>query len=198
MSKLLAQVIHDIQFLPGIGEKTAQRLIHHIFSRDKQKAHIFANSLLEALEHIKYCRICRNLSEDDVCHICTSQSRDTKSICVVEHPSNVDLIEQTQTFQGLYFVLHGALSPIDGISPEKLGIQALDNMVQTFEAQELIVATSTRIEGEATAYYLSDQFSHKIKVTRLAHGMPLGGSLDFIDSQTLARALNTRHTLDDE
>jgi recombination protein RecR len=198
MSKKIDQLIECFQFLPGIGEKTAQRLTYYIFSHGKKHAKKFAEVMIDALQHIQYCSTCRNLTEHHTCEICASDSRDRSKICIVEHPSNVLQIEQTHSYNGLYFVLHGALSPIDGISPEHLQIPNLLKIIQDIGIEEMIIATSTRIEGEATAYYIADQFSDTVKVTRLAHGLPIGGALDFIDSQTLLRAFHARHTFEND
>ncbi|UTC24819.1 recombination mediator RecR [Candidatus Comchoanobacter bicostacola] len=197
MSTILKQLVHDFQFLPGVGEKTAQRFAHHIFSKDRTKAYDFVQTLTQALDQVKYCKTCRNLSENDQCDICTSPSRDKSTICIVESPSNIDIIEQSKAYNGLYFVLHGVLSPIEGITAEKIGIPMLAEIISQYEIHEMIIATSTRIEGEATAYYLADQFSDRIKVTRPAHGLPSGGLLDYIDPQTMARALSGRKFIDD-
>ena len=195
MTPKLQKLIHEFQFLPGIGEKTAQRFVHYIFSRQQDRARQFASTLLDALDHIQHCSICRNLSEEDICSLCSGSERDTTTLCVVEHPSNVHIIESTGTYHGRYFVLHGALSPIDGVGPKDIGIDLLANVIQEHHVQELIIATSSKIEGEATAYYLHEQFQQHLKTTRLAYGMPIGGSLDYIDGQTLARALHNRSSM---
>ena len=157
MTPLLQKLIMEFQFLPGIGEKTAQRFAHYIFSRQTDHARDFANTLLEALDKIKHCEQCRNLSETQICNLCSDTRRDETSICIVEHPSNVQMLESTQSYQGLYFVLHGALSPIDGITPTDLGLHHLDTILATKPIEEIIVATSSKVEGEATAYYIFDQ-----------------------------------------
>ncbi|MEC7030079.1 MAG: recombination mediator RecR [Pseudomonadota bacterium] len=196
MTPLLQKLIYEFQFLPGIGEKTAQRFVHYIFSRQQNKAESFANTLLEAIHKIQHCSVCRNLSEHDICSLCSASEREPSTICVVEHPSNVHIIESTGTYHGRYFVLHGALSPIDGIGPRDIGIDLLAQVVQNNDIKELIIATSSKIEGEATAYYIHEQFHSIVKTTRLAYGMPIGGSLDYIDGQTLARALHNRNQMD--
>ena len=198
MTPLLQKLIMEFQFLPGIGEKTAQRFAHYIFSRQTDHARDFANTLLEALDKIKHCEQCRNLSETQICNLCSDTRRDETSICIVEHPSNVQMLESTHSYQGLYFVLHGALSPIDGITPTDLGLHHLDTILATKPIEEIIVATSSKVEGEATAYYIFDQFKDKVKVSRLASGMPIGGTLDYIDGQTLQRALRGRSLIQDD
>ena len=198
MSPLLQKLIHEFQFLPGIGEKTAQRFVHYIFSRKQPEAQRFCETLLHAIENVKHCHQCQNLSEYDLCKICTSPTRDSSLLCIVEHPSNVMVIEATQSFQGRYFVLHGALSPIDGITPLDLGINKLDDIIQQSGVEEIIIATSSKVEGEATAYYLYESFKDKVKISRLAYGIPIGGSLDYLDGQTLARALIGRQAVQEE
>ena len=146
MSKTLQNLIDNFQFLPGIGEKTAQRLTYYIFSNKQNKAQQFTDALQEALNNVRHCSQCRNLSEAELCDICTCPSRDLNMICIVEHPSNVTQIEQTQSYKGLYFVLHGALSPIDGITPEDLELPKLKSLIQDKRIKELIIATSTKIE----------------------------------------------------
>lgn len=195
-SPILKKLINKFQFLPGIGEKTAQRFVHHIFSRYRRQAADLAATLLEAIEQVQHCETCRHLSETPICNICSNPDRDPQVICVVEHPANIDLIEST-SFNGTYFVLHGALSPIDGISPHDLGLHNLMKRIEKGTIQEILVATSSKIEGEATAYYIHDQFSQHAKVTRLAYGIPLGGSLDYIDGQTLSRAIDCRQEMTD-
>mgnify|MGYP001256125733 CR=1 FL=1 len=195
-SPILKKLINQFQFLPGIGEKTAQRFVHHIFSRYRKQAADLAATLIDALEKVDHCEICHHLSEEPICHICSSPSRDRQVICVVEHPANIDLIEST-SFKGTYFVLHGALSPIDGITPHDLGLPKLLQRIKNDEVLEILIATSSKIEGEATAYYIHDQFSQLTKVTRLAYGIPIGGSLDYIDGQTLSRAIDCRQEMTD-
>ena len=195
-SPILKKLVNKFQFLPGIGEKTAQRFVHHIFSRYRRQAADLATTLLEAIDKIQHCEMCRHLSETPICSICSNPNRDQSVICVVEHPANIDLIEST-SYKGIYFVLHGALSPIDGITPHDIGLHELMNKVAQNTIREILVATSSKIEGEATAYYIHDQFSQQTKVTRLAYGIPLGGSLDYIDGQTLSRAIDCRQEMTD-
>lgn len=197
MSPLLQKLIHEFQFLPGIGEKTAQRFVHHIFSRKQADAKRFADTLLYALDNIKHCHICQDLSESDICKLCASSERDSLLLCIVEHPSNVMIMEATQSYKGKYFVLHGALSPIDGIGPSDIGLDKLSDLILNNNVEEIIIATSSKIEGEATAYYIHDTFKQYVKTTRLAYGIPIGGSLDYLDGQTLARALIGRQSIQD-
>ncbi|MCP8351936.1 recombination mediator RecR [Candidatus Synchoanobacter obligatus] len=198
MTPLLQKLIHSFQFLPGIGEKTAQRFVHHIFGHQKHLAQGFAETLLEAIEKIKHCQRCQNLSEDDLCQICASSERDESILCIVEHPSNVSIFESTQSYDGKYFVLHGVLSPINGVGPQDLGIGKLDILLKQHPIKEVLIATSSKVEGEATAYYLYEYLNDKVaKITRPAHGLPIGGSLDYIDGQTLTRALRGRQEMVD-
>jgi|AntRauTorckE5430_2_1112549.scaffolds.fasta_scaffold00038_44 recombination protein RecR len=197
MSPLLKKLVHEFQFLPGIGEKTAQRFVHFIFSRHHEKAFQFANTLLECLQQIKHCQQCQNLSENKLCDICANTNRDSQILCVVEHPSNILIMEAAQAFKGRYFVLHGALSPIDGIGPKDLHIHKLIQLIETQDIKEIIVATSSKIEGEATAFYLYDQLKDMVLVSRLGYGIPIGGSLDYLDGQTLFRAMSNRQALSD-
>lgn len=196
MTPVLKQLVHSFQFLPGIGEKTAQRFVHYIFSRHQAKAKALATILLEAIETVEHCTQCQNLSETTICELCSSHKRDQDVLCVVEHPSNVLLLESTHAFNGLYFVLHGTLSPIDGITPQDLQIDKLAHLIATKPIKEIIIATSSKIDGEATAYYLHDQFKGMVSVTRLAYGIPIGGSLDYLDGPTLSRAMSGRQRLD--
>lgn len=198
MTPILQKLVAQIQFLPGIGEKTAIRFIHYIFSRHTHAAKDFALTLLEAIEVCGHCERCQTLSETPYCNICSDSRRDPSLICIVEHPSNITQIESTQSYNGLYFVLHGALSPIEGIGPKDLGIHKLHELIKKHHIDEIIIATSSKVEGEATAYYLYEQFQDIAKVTRLAAGIPMGGTLDYIDGQTLRRAFSSRHLLTED
>lgn len=195
MTPLLQRLILEFQFLPGIGEVTARRFVYYIFSRHRDKAKAFANTLLEAVEKVKRCEQCQDLSESPLCQICQSSTRDQSILCVVEHPSNIMMMESTHAFSGLYFVLHGALSPIDGIGPYDLNIDKLAQLIDTKGIKEIIIATSSKVEGEATAYYLYDHFKDKVLVSRLAYGIPIGGTLDYLDGQTLSRAMSGRQAI---
>lgn len=193
-SPLINQLITALKYLPGIGNKSAQRMAFHILQRNKEGGRQLAQILATAIKEVGNCSMCRTLSELPVCTICSNLARDDSTLCVVETPADIIAIEQTGSFKGMYFVLMGHLSPIDGIGPEQLGLGMLSARLKQGAISELIMATSTTIEGETTAYYiaeLSKPFAH-IKTTRLALGMPLGGELEHLDASTLARALNQR------
>lgn len=193
-SPLINQLISALRCLPGVGAKSAQRMAFHILQRNKeggkQLAHILNTSILE----VGNCQRCRTLSELELCSICANPARDSSIICIVETPADIIAIEQTGGFRGLYFVLMGHLSPIDGIGPEQLGISELRLLLQAGDVREVIMATSTTVEGETTAYYIAEitKSYHNIHTTRLALGMPLGGELEHLDGSTLARALSQR------
>lgn len=179
--------------LPGVGPKSAQRMALHLLGRDREGAQQIASSLEYALERVGHCRRCNNFSEQELCALCASPRRDRRLLCAVESPGDLASIEQASVYSGLYFVLMGHLSPLDGIGPEQLGIARLEQMLDEGEVQELILATNLTVEGEATAHYLGELArARKIKATRIAHGVPVGGELEFTDRGTLARALSGR------
>jgi recombination protein RecR len=193
MSPLLQQLIDALKCLPGVGPKSAQRMAFHLLERDRQGATRLAGSLLEAVEKIGHCDVCRTLSENTVCDICSSATRDNSLLCVVETPVDVIAIENISDFRGKYFVLMGHLSPLDGIGPIELGLDKLEKRLASGELQELILATNPTVEGETTAHYISEMAkAHGVVATRIAHGVPLGGELEFIDAGTLAHAFSGR------
>jgi recombination protein RecR len=197
MSPLLQQLIDALKCLPGVGPKSAQRMAFYLLERDTQGANNLAAALTEAVEKIGHCSMCRTLSENELCEICQSSSRDAGSICVLETPADVFAIEQTAEFRGKYFVLMGHLSPLDGIGPEELGLGLLEQRLASGEISELILATNPTVEGEATAHYISNMAArHKVMTTRIAHGVPLGGELEYIDAGTLAHAFSGRQRFD--
>lgn len=197
MSPLLQQLIDALKCLPGVGPKSAQRMAFYLLERDTQGAKNLAAALTEAVEKIGHCSMCRTLSENELCEICQSSSRDAGSICVLETPADVFAIEQTAEFRGKYFVLMGHLSPLDGIGPEELGLGLLEQRLASGEISELILATNPTVEGEATAHYISNMAArHKVMTTRIAHGVPLGGELEYIDAGTLAHAFSGRQRFD--
>lgn len=192
-SPLLEQLIESLRCLPGVGPKTAQRMALQLLTRGRDNGKRLAKHLSEAMEHIQHCQQCRIFSETDLCEICASQLRDQTTLCIVENPVDVAAIEQTSSYRGKYFVLLGRLSPLDGIGPEEIGIPKLRLYFENNPIQEVILATNPTVEGEATAHYVSElakQFN--IKVTRIAHGVPIGSELEYIDSSTLAHALSGR------
>jgi len=179
--------------LPGVGPKTAQRMAFHILQRDRGSARQLGQVLLQAIDGIGYCRKCRTLTEHELCELCQDETRDQASICVVENPSDVWLVDQATGFKGRYFVLHGRLSPLDGIGPDELGLEQLEQGLARGQIKELILATNSTVEGEATAYFIGELArKYQIKASRIAHGVPMGGELEFIDSGTLAHAFNGR------
>lgn len=194
---LLEELIDSLKCLPGVGPKSAQRMAFHILQRDRAGGARLAAILAEAVQSIGHCRVCRTLSEDDVCALCGNSSRDDSLLCVVENPSDVLALEQATGFRGRYFVLGGRLSPLDGIGPADLGIEQLGRRLDELKPAELILATTTTVEGEATAHYISELASERgIPTSRIAHGVPLGGELEYVDGGTLAHAFAGRRGLD--
>jgi recombination protein RecR len=190
---LLGQLIQNLCCLPGVGPKTAQRMAFQLLQRDRSSARTLAETLLRAVEEIGYCQHCRTLTEGSTCAICADKSRDDASICIVESPADVWIVEQANVFKGRYFVLHGRLSPLDGIGPDELGLELLEQRLVTGEIKELILATNSTVEGEATAYFIGELArKHQVQASRIAHGVPMGGELEFIDSGTLSHAFNGR------
>lgn len=195
-SPLLEQLIESLRCLPGVGPKTAQRMAMQLLTRGRENGKQLAECLLQAMDKIQHCEQCRIYSENTICDICNSHSRDNSLLCIVENPIDVVALEQTSSFRGKYFVLHGRLSPLDGIGPEEIGIATLKSRFEIGETHEVILATNPTVEGEATAHYISELAKpYDIKVTRIAHGVPLGSELEYIDSSTLARALASRETI---
>ena len=189
-SDALGNLVDQLAKLPGIGRKSAQRLAFHILKQPDKEARLLAGAIIEAKEKIHYCRLCYNLTDQDLCPICSSPNRDTSLLCVVEDARDVMALERAGQFHGLYLVLHGAISPMVGIGPEQLKVKELLQRVQEHPAQEVIIATNTSIEGEATAMYLSNLLKPLgVKVTRIAQGLPVGGDIQYADEITLARAV---------
>jgi recombination protein RecR len=197
MSPLLQQLIDALKCLPGVGPKSAQRMAFYLLERDPEGAKNLSSALTEAVEKIGHCSMCRTLSETELCEICVSTSRDNGALCVIETPADIFAIEQTAEFRGKYFVLMGHLSPLDGIGPAELGLDLLQARLAKGEVKELILATNPTVEGEATAHYISTMAAkHRILTTRIAHGVPLGGELEYIDAGTLAHAFSGRQRFD--
>jgi recombination protein RecR len=193
---LLYQLIEVLTILPGIGKKSAQRMALYLIDKNKDGAKLMANSILEAVENIKRCHRCRMLTSEDLCNICSDNNRDKKSICVVEHISDVLAIESTGGYQGTYFVLLGRLSPMDGIGPDELGIKDLIKIINNEDIGEVILATSSTVEGDATALYIKENIKN-VTVSRISYGIPIGGELEYVDGNTIARAITGRRSLDD-
>ncbi|MFZ5603067.1 MAG: recombination mediator RecR [Pseudomonadota bacterium] len=196
-SPLTQQLIEALTCLPGVGPKSAQRMALHLLDRDRQRASKLADVLSQAMIKIGRCQKCRNFTENPLCHICSQTSRDPSLLCVVETPADVIAIEQSGTYRGFYFLLLGHLSPIDGIGPDEIGIPLLDERLGRGEVKELIIATGTTVEGEATAHFISEMARiHGVKASRIAHGVPMGGELEYVDSNTLALALRGRRVME--
>ncbi len=189
----LARLSEQFERLPGIGTKTAQRLAYYVLKMPKERAVEFSNAILAAHENIHYCSECCNLTDKEKCSICESNKRDHSTICVVEDPRDVVAMERTQEYNGVYHVLHGAMSPLNGIGPEQLTIKQLLANIQSHSVSEVIMATNPTVEGETTSMYISKLLKPLgIKVTRLAYGIPVGGDLEYADEVTLLRALEGR------
>lgn len=195
-SPLLEQLIEALRCLPGVGPKTAQRMAFQLLERQREKGSYLANTILDAMQKIQHCERCRTFSETSLCKLCTSSHRDSTTLCIVENPIDMVTLEQIGIYRGLYFVLMGHLSPLDGIGPDDLGIKQLAALLAEGNIKEVILATNPTVEGEATAHYISELVKqHSIKVTRIAHGIPLGSELEYIDSGTLAHAFTGRGTI---
>ncbi len=190
---LLGQLIQNLCCLPGVGPKSAQRMAFQLLQRDRNRAMLLAETLLRAVKHIGFCQQCRTLTEDELCGICADHTRDSAILCIVESPADVWVVDQATGFKGRYFVLHGRLSPLDGIGPDELGLDMLEQRLASGAIKELILATNSTVEGEATAYFIGELAKkHQVSASRIAHGVPMGGELEFIDSGTLSHAFNGR------
>jgi recombination protein RecR len=190
------ELIHALRCLPGVGPKSAQRMTFHLLERNREGGQHLAKALTQALNNVQHCQRCRILCESDLCRRCSDDRRQQDQLCIVEMPSDVLAIEQATHYQGQYFVLSGHLSPLDGIGPEALGIPKLIEWLDQQTVQEVILATNPTVEGEATAHYISELArARQIHVTRLAHGIPLGGELEFVDSGTLSHAFSGRESI---
>ena len=193
---LLSDLIESLRSLPGVGPRTAQRMALHLLERDREGGLRLAGSLTASMEGIQRCSVCRNFCERERCQICEDGSRDHNTCCVVESPADVMALEQATDFKGRYFVLLGRLSPLDGIGPEDIGIPLLEQQLSDGGLNELILATNPTVEGEATAYYLQKLATrHEVAVSRIAHGVPLGGELEYTNQSTLAHAFSSRQTV---
>ncbi len=196
-SPLIEQLIASLRCLPGVGPKSAQRMAMQLLERDRDGGRQLGETLLQAMDGVGRCKRCRTFTEQEICSLCDSPRRDEQLLCVVETPSDVLAIEQTGGYRGRYFVLMGHLSPLDGIGPEDIGIDQLLSRIDASDVKEVIMATNPTVEGEATAFYISEQLQHRgVTVTRIAHGVPLGGELEFVDGGTLAHAMAGRKVID--
>ncbi len=189
----LESLIEALRCLPGVGPKSAQRMAYHLLQRDRAGAQLLGEAVLHALQSVRHCQRCNTFSEAEVCERCLSPRRDRSLLCVVETPVDMNMMEQTLSFQGLYYVLMGRISPLDGVGPRELGLERLMSRVLDGEVREVILATNYTNEGEATAHYITAMLKPKgITVTRIARGVPVGGELEYVDSGTLAQALRER------
>lgn len=190
---LLGQLIQSFCCLPGVGPKSAQRMAFNLLQNNRKGAETLAVTLQKAINEIGHCEHCRTLTEKKICDICDQPSRDRSILCVVESPADVWTVDQATFFKGVYHVLHGRLSPLDGIGPEELGLSILEQRFVKEGVKEVILATNSTVEGEATAHYIAELAKkHAVQATRIAHGVPMGGELEFIDSNTLSHAFNGR------
>lgn len=196
-SPLIQKMIHALRCLPGVGLKSAQRMAFHLLERNRGGGLELASILETALQTVGHCKLCRILSEEIICSLCMNEARDRSLLCIVESPADVLALEHTGGFKGLYFVLMGHLSPIDGIGPADIGVDALKARLEKGEVREVILATHSTVEGEATAYYLAERVkAFNIHVTRLAQGIPMGGGdLDYLDIRTLTKAMAARFAM---
>ena len=196
-SPLLVRLIDGLRCMPGVGQKSAQRIAFHLLERDREGASQLSAALAEAVAGIGHCKRCRMFTEDELCSICSATGRDVSQLCVVESPADVMALEDATGFRGLYFVLMGHLSPLDGIGPEELGLEQLEDWLAEGDVRELIIATNPTVEGDATAHYLSDLASRRgVEASRIAHGVPLGGELEYVDGGTLSHAFYGRRVVD--
>jgi recombination protein RecR len=196
-SPLLVQLIDALRCMPGVGKKSAQRIAFHLLERDRDGASHLSTALSRAVQGIGHCKRCRMLSEHELCTICNTSGRDATQLCIVESPADVMAIEEATGYRGNYFVLMGHLSPLDGIGPQELGLSALEQRLAEGGIEEVIIATNPTVEGDATAHYLADLAErHKVKASRIAHGVPLGGELEYVDGGTLSHAFYGRRLIE--
>jgi len=196
-SPLLVKLIEGLRCMPGVGRKSAQRIAFHLLERDRDGATSLSSALADAVENIGHCSRCRMFTEDDLCTICSAPGRDQSQLCVVESPADVMALEDATGYRGLYFVLMGHLSPLDGIGPNELGLEHLEKWLGTGEVEELIIATNPTVEGDATAHYLAEIAArYDVRASRIAHGVPLGGELEYVDGGTLSHAFYGRRSVD--
>ena len=194
---LLNQLVDALRCLPGVGPKSAQRIAFHLLERDRDGGRHLASVLDAAMGRIKRCKRCRTLSERDICSLCANPNRDGSALCVIENPSEIVAIEQATDFRGLYFVLGGRLSPLDGIGPDELGLDLLEERLTEGKIEELILAISPTVEGSATSHFIADIAArYQVRTTRIAHGVPLGGELEYVDGGTLAHAFAGRQDVE--
>jgi recombination protein RecR len=196
VSPLIERLVDALRCLPGVGPKSARRMAYHLLERDRPRALELAGAIGEAVEKIGRCKRCRTLTEEPLCAVCAAPDRDAAQLCVVESPADLEAIDGGTDYRGAYFVLMGLLSPLDGVGPSELGLEVFERRLDEGIVREVIIATGTTVEGQATAHYLSELARERaVRVTRLAHGIPLGGELEYVDAGTLAHAFRGRMDL---
>ncbi len=195
-SPSLARLIEALRILPGVGPKSAQRMAFHLLERDRDGARALGRALADAADSIGHCRRCRMLTDGELCTVCSAPQRDDSLLCVVESPADVAAVEQSGGYRGRYFVLMGHLSPLDGVGPDELGVSQLESLLDEGTVREVILATNPTVEGEATAHFLGEMVARRgIRASRIAHGVPVGGELEYVDGGTLAHALAGRQAI---
>jgi len=196
-AKALERLIEALRVLPGVGPRSAQRMAYYLLQHERPGAEQLARALAEALATVRHCSRCNNFTEDDICALCRSPRRDRSLVCVVETPADLAMVEQTATYSGMYFVLMGRLSPLDGVGPRDIGLERLLSRVTDGEVAEVILATNFTNEGEATAHYIAEMLrARDLRVSRIARGVPLGGELEYVDVGTLSQALLDRRGIE--
>jgi len=196
-AKALERLIEALRVLPGVGPRSAQRMAYYLLQHERPGAEQLARALAEALATVRHCSRCNNFTEDDICALCRSPRRDRSLVCVVETPADLAMVEQTATYSGMYFVLMGRLSPLDGVGPRDIGLERLLSRVTDGEVAEVILATNFTNEGEATAHYIAEMLrARNLRVSRIARGVPLGGELEYVDVGTLSQALLDRRGIE--
>ncbi len=195
-SPIIQRLIEALKVLPGVGPKSARRMSYYLLERNREGAREIAASLIDAVDHIGHCCRCNNLSESELCDICASSRRDPSLLCVVETPTDLQSLEQAGVYSGMYFVLMGHLSPLDGIGPDELGMDRLEELLKSGDIQEVVLATNLTVEGEATAHFVGEMVRARgIRASRIAYGVPVGGELEYIDRNTLSRAFSGRQDM---
>ena len=195
-AKGLERLVEALRVLPGVGPRSAQRMAYYLLQRDRNGAEQLARALTDALSRVRHCALCNNYTEDEICALCRSPRRDRSQLCVVETPADLAMVEQTSAYAGMYFVLMGRLSPLDGVGPRDIGLEKLLARATAGEVSEVVLATNFTNEGEATAHYIAELLrSRRVRVSRIARGVPLGGELEYVDAGTLSQALLDRREM---
>jgi len=195
-AKGVARLVEALRALPGVGPRSAQRMAYHLLQHDRTGAEELSRALAEALSRVRHCAMCNNYTEEDICALCRSPRRDRSQLCVVETPADLAMVEQSGAYSGMYFVLMGRLSPLDGIGPRDIGLERLLVRATEGEVREVVLATNFTNEGEATAHYIAEMLkARSVRVSRIARGVPLGGELEYVDAGTLSQALQDRRGL---